>query len=415
MIRIEAEAARRFVCERLGLAGPHWADATPLARLGMVQIDTIRIAGGRNHELALAARADVPVRAFDEAVAKVFVEQHYPVHFVRRAWTPAFMRGMAHRASRFRIGDLDEAGHRAIEDRVLAHIAEHGPTRSSDFESARVPGGFDTLKATTVALERLYGAGRIQVAGRTRSFERLFDLTERLHPELAPPEPGPVSDAEIAEQARAALEVLRLATPDALAARVQHHVGPWRADARRERVRAGVAAAREAIGAVPVTVVVDGEAVEHLALAEDLEALRAAAEGDAPARDEPMRIVPPLDNLLFDRARFERLFGRRFLFEAYKPRRERSFYFAMPLIHRARFAGIVDLRLVEGRKLLVDRLELAGQGAVDERLDDLRAALHRLARLVEAERVSAHPRIEAAARRAVIGRVERVEGRRPNL
>jgi len=403
MIRIEAEAARRFLCERLGLCGPHWADATPLARLGMVQIDTIRISGGRNHELALAARADVPVRDFDAAAARVFVEQHYPIHLVRREWRVAFMRGMAHRAARFRIGDLDAAGRRAIEDRVLAHIAEHGPTKSSDLQSERVRGGFDTLKATTVALERLYAAGRIQVAGRTRTFERLFDLTERLHPDLAAAEPAPLGAVEIAEQARAALEVLRLATLDSLVARVQHHIGPWRADARRERIRAGVAAALDAIGAVRIAVVVDGEAVEHLVLADDLEALRAAAEGDAPAADEPMRIVPPLDNLLFDRARFERLFGRRFLFEAYKPKRERSFYFAMPLIHGARLAGIVDLRLVEGRRLLVERAELVG----GETPQTLRAALHRLARLVGAERVSAHPRVESAARKAVIGRVER--------
>lgn len=403
MIRIEAEAARRFLCERLGLAGPLWADAAPLARLGMVQIDTIRISGGRNHELALAARADVRTRAFDAAVAAAFVEQHYPVHLVRREWRDAFMRGMAHRAARFRIGDLDEAGHRAIEARVLAHIAENGPTRSSDLDSARVPGGFDTLKATTVALERLFAAGRIQVAGRTPAFERLFDLTERLHPQIAPPqEPGPLTDVEIAEQARAALEVLRLATPDALVARVQHHVGPWRADARRARIRAGVDAAREAIGAVPIVVAIDGETVEHLVLADDLEALRAAAEGDPPAPGEPMRIVPPLDNLLFDRGRFERLFGRRFLFEAYKPRRERSFYFAMPLIHGARLAGIVDLRLVEGRRLLVERAELVS----GETPETLRAALHRLARLVGAARVSAHPRVESGARKAVIGRVE---------
>ena len=121
-----------------------------------------------------------------------------------------------------------------------------------------------------------------------------------------------------------------------------------------------------------------------------------------------MRIVPPLDNLLFDRARFERLFGRRFLFEAYKPKRERSFYFAMPLIHGARLAGIVDLRLVEGRRLLVERAELVG----GETPQTLRAALHRLARLVGAERVSAHPRVESAARKAVDRAGGAVSGRR---
>ncbi|MGJ3262707.1 MAG: DNA glycosylase AlkZ-like family protein [Salinarimonas sp.] len=403
-MRIESEAARRFLCERLGLAGPHWTDATPLARLGMVQIDTIRIAGGRNHELVLSARADVPTRGFDAQVygAGGFVEQHYPVHLVRSAWRRRFMEGMAHRVARYRIAGMSDADVAALEETVLDHIRAHGPAKARDFDSMRVPGGFDTLKATTIALERLHLAGRLQIAGRSHAFERLFDLTERLHPqESAPIVPGPLDDDAIADLARYALEVLRLATPDALVERVQHHAGPWRGDARKERLRAATRAALDRIGAIPVTVVIDGEPVEHLVLADDLEALRAAAEGDAPASDEPLRIVPPLDNLLFDRARFARLFGRRFLFEAYKPRHERSFYFAMPLIHRAGFAGIVDLKLVEGRKLLVDRLE---QVPATER-EALRAALHRLARLVGAERVSAHPRIDPQARRMLIGRV----------
>ncbi|WP_372425699.1 DNA glycosylase AlkZ-like family protein [Salinarimonas chemoclinalis] len=403
-MRIEAEAARRFLCERLGLAGAHWVDAAPLARLGMVQIDTIRIAGGRNHELVLAARADVPTRGFDARVYGPggFVEQHYPVHLVRSAWRRRFMEGMAHRAGRYRIAGMSDAEVAALEERVLDRIRAHGPAKARDFDSLRVPGGFDTLKATTIALERLHLAGRLQIAGRSRSFERVFDLTERLHPDACEPVvPGPLDEAAVADLARYALEVLRLATPDALVERVQHHAGPWRGDARRERLRTLTHAALDRIGAVPVEVVVDGEPVAHLVLAEDLDALRAAAEGDAPAPDDPMRIVPPLDNLLFDRPRFARLFGRRFLFEAYKPRRERSFYFAMPLVHRARFAGIVDLRLVEGRRLMVERLEAVPW---TER-EPLRAALHRLAGLVGAERVSAHARIDAAMRKAVIGRV----------
>ncbi|GGK45605.1 DNA glycosylase AlkZ-like family protein [Salinarimonas ramus] len=404
-MRIEGEAARRFLCERLGLAGAHWADASPLPRLGMVQVDTIRIAGGRNHELALAARADVPTRGFDREVygSGLFVEQHYPVHLVRAASRRRFMEGMAHRATRFRIAGMSDVEVAALEETVLDHIRANGPAKARDFESVRVPGGFDTLKATTIALERLYLAGRLQIAGRSHAFERLFDLTERLHPDdEAPVGPLPLDAEAIADHARFALDVLKLATPDALVDRVQHHAGPWRSDARKERLRAQTRAALDRIGAVPVEVVIDGEAVEHLVLADDLEALRAAAEGDAPALDEPMRIVPPLDNLLFDRRRFERLFGRRFLFEAYKPKRERSFYFAMPLIHRAAFAGIVDLRLVEGRRLMVERLEAVPW---TERAA-LRAALHRLARLVGAERVSAHPRIDGAMRKAVIGRVE---------
>src|SRR5690606_22150531 len=96
-----------------------------------------------------------------------------------------------------------------------------------------------------------------------------------------------------------------------------------------------------------------------------------------------VRIVPPLDNLLFSRRRLADLFGFAYQFEAYTPIDQRRFYFAMPIVHRDRLAGVVDAKLDRNGgapEWRIVGLELAEAVPTDE----LRAAIHRLARIAGA-------------------------------
>jgi uncharacterized protein len=394
---VPVEEARRFLCRALGVVGDYLPPAGVLDRLGMVQVDTINIVGARNHELALAARAaELPPPAGDGVERSGdWVETHFPVHRVRRDWAAPFVAGLGHCASRRRARLRNG---RRTEEKLLDYINANGPVSTRMFESTRVLGGFNTLKATTLALHRLYWRNRIQIAGRTRNFERLFDLTERLFPELVDVQPLRLTPDEVNVQVRYALSVLKLASQRSIGDRVMHHLGPWRADVGRTAVRADVPAALEAIGAVPVTVrELSGEEVTYWHLAEDA-GLWHATSRQAPER---ITIVPPLDNLLFDRPRFDSLFGHRFLFEAYKPIRQRRYYYAMPLIDGDGLAGIVDVKRKDGCKLFIRRLDLIRAVPIDS----LRTALHRLARSVGAARVSCHQRVESSLRRAIAGAV----------
>src|SRR6185295_11686624 len=110
---------------------------------------------------------------------------------------------------------------------VLKHIAANGPASPGDFDSEQVQGGFNTIKATTKALEYLFALGKLQISGRTKHFHRLFDLTERVAPELATP-PATWRQDRDSFFVHSALSVLKLATPEQLAGRVAHHVGTWR-------------------------------------------------------------------------------------------------------------------------------------------------------------------------------------------
>ena len=77
MRRVTATELRRFVLERLGLAGPlPPADraAALAADLAMIQIDSIRVTGLRNHELAWLARSEANVAEFYAMLYRTLTE-----------------------------------------------------------------------------------------------------------------------------------------------------------------------------------------------------------------------------------------------------------------------------------------------------------------------------------------------------
>lgn len=398
MRRVSSTELRRFLLDRLGLAGPlHSAGEAPAlaASLAMIQIDSIRVTGLRNHEIAWLARAQAPVADFYAMLHRrgEMLETHYPVFAVRRDWVPTLSSALPHlkprdRATRRRIAPL--------MDEVEAHIRANGPAGPADFESRRVVGGFNTIKATTRALEHLFMARRLQICGRTAHFHRLFDLSERCLPELAAWEPPPVAAYERFLLV-SALQVLKIATSEQWADRVALHFGSWRgAPIRRWRalVEVGAAELAEPVEATDLP----GHPV-YWHLPEDRIGWEAAGRDPSPA--DPARIVPPLDNLLFNRQRFAELFGHDYKFEAYTPVDKRRFYFAMPVIHRDRLIALIDA------KRETDTWRIVGfHGFEPASGEAMRDAVHRLAAFAGAARVGASVRLPRDLRKALVGKID---------
>src|SRR3546814_161373 len=115
---------------------------------------------------------------------------------------------------------------------VMRHSREHGPSGPADFAAERIVGGFNTVKATTQALEYLWTDRKLQIAGRTDNFHRLFDLTERSAPELVGWKKPAKRDYD-SFLFESGLAVLKAATARQLAARVALHYGNWRGPAMK--------------------------------------------------------------------------------------------------------------------------------------------------------------------------------------
>lgn len=176
-------------------------------------------------------------------------------------------------------------------------------------------GGFS--KATTQALQDLHYVGALRVAGRQAGI-RLYAAAAPLpEPILSPKERAerlillilsilaPISPQSL----RSTLALLRRGAPDL----------PGMIDA--------VAALRKG-GAIQSTEI-DGET--YLTRAED------PPGGEPPDR---VRILAPFDPIVWDRRRFDHLWGWRYRFEAYVPAEKRQLgYYAMPLLWRDHVIG----------------------------------------------------------------------------
>jgi uncharacterized protein YcaQ len=258
-----------------------------------------------------------------------------------------------------------------------------------------VVGGFNTIKSTTRALEQMWSDRRLQISGRTAHFHRLFDLSERVLPELADT-PAPSLPEYERFLLRSALQVLKIATAEQWADRVALHYGSWRGESIR-RWRELVKAEAAAI-ALPVEVVDLPDRPVYWHLPEDALSWEDAAR--APDPGDPARVIPPLDNLLFSRKRFSALFGFDYKFEAYTPQDQRRFYFAKPVIHGERVVALIDAKRADGEWRIVGFEQIAPAPA-----EALRQAVHRLARIAGATKVTASARLPRELRRALVGKI----------
>jgi hypothetical protein len=389
----DPSAARAFILARLGLSGPLWPAeraAEEAKALGMIQIDSIRVNGLRNHEIAWAARTDAPI----EDLYKLFysdrgmLETHYPQFATRRDWLPWFVKDFGRAITNTdRLHEL-----RPMMRRLKKRMREEGPISPADLDSERVIGGFNTIKLTTRALDYLFYLGETQIAGRTRHFHRQFDLTEKVAPELLAKH-KPTRTQHLDFFVRSAASVLKLATRRQLAERTSHHIGTWREGWLPVGQKAVDRAIKQGVVVeAPFARTSTGDPL--YALAEDL-------AQPIPEADDTVRIIPPLDNLLFNRRRLTELFGLTYKFEAYTPQHQRRFYFAMPILHRHEVVGLIDAKK-DGEAWRIVGLDLVRK--VPE--ENLRQAVHRLAHIAGASKVEAPGLTPVRLRKAVSGKIE---------
>jgi uncharacterized protein YcaQ len=114
-------------------------------------------------------------------------------------------------------------------------------------------------------------------------------------------------------------------------------------------------------------------------------------ETPRPRYDDRVRILGPLDPLIWDRDLVRHAFGFDYVWEVYKPASQRKWgWYVCPLLHRDRLIGRVDAR-IERDALVVRKLWL------DENVDGIRDALERHAEICGATRVRM-PRIPSPRR-----------------
>lgn len=344
-----------------------------LDRLALHQIDSVNVLV-RAHYLPAFSR----LGPYDPALLQ------------RAAWGPPGERRTfeywAHEASllpldlhpalrwRMRRADRGEAGYAAMrvfagERRadamaLLTRIREEGPLAASDLDRGR-PGWWEWSEPKRM-LEWLFYAGHLTTRTRRRSFERVYDLTERVIPGavLALPTPDePEAHRILVERAARALGIATLGE-----LRDYFRLGP--VEARR-----AVDALVESGALVPATVPGWPPLFLH-------------RDARCPRRVEARALLAPFDPLVWERARTERLFAFRYRIEIYTPahRREHGYY-VLPFLFGDRLAARVDLKSDRQRSRLLVQAAHLEPGAPADTGEALAAELAQMARWLELDAV----------------------------
>ena len=213
---------------------------------------------------------------------------------------------------------------RAEADTLLRRIADEGPLAASDIAETRGQGGWWGWSVTKQALEYLFWSGLITTATRRASFERVYDLPERVLPASVLDAPTPSeADAHRALIARAA-KSLGIATAGDL--RDYFRLKPDDALPRIDEL------------------VEDGTLIPVAVRGWPQQAYLHAGT-KVPRRVGGQALLAPFDPLIWERARTERIFGMRYRIEIYVPAEKRVHgYYVLPFLMDGRIVARVDLK-----------------------------------------------------------------------
>ncbi len=381
---------------RIALAAQGFADLRPagtitrrhlqrvLQRTQLLQIDSVNVLA-RAHYLPLFARLGAYPRTLLEAsawgVKKTLFEYWAHEASLLPVELQPLLRWRMARAERGEgtWGRLKPfaAERRSEAEAILQRIAREGPLAASDLEGQKGAGGWWGWSDAKSALEQLFWSGRVTTATRRPSFERVYDLTERVLPSTVLDQPTP-------SEPDAQCQLLRLAA--------RAHGVATAGDLRDYfRLSPGDAAPRlaELVEAGELTPVqVEGWSQPGY--------LDPAAR--SPRRVRARALLAPFDPLIWERSRTERLFGVRYRIEIYTPADKRLHgYYVLPFLLGDRLVARVDLKADRKAGCLLVQGAYAEPAAPAEAASELAAELAVMAGWLGLERVEVQPSGDLAA------------------
>ena len=359
-------AARRIVLAAQGFGAPRPPRIDQghlrrtLERLSLHQIDSVNVLA-RAHYLPAFSRLGPYDRALLDRAAwgakserRMFEYWAHEASLLPLHLQPLLRWRMA-RADRGEAGWIGMrafAGERRPEaEAMLARIRADGPMAASDFEEGKSRSGWWAWGDSKRTLEWLFWAGHIATQTRRGSFERVYDLTERVIPAA----------------------ILALPTPDAaeaqrqLVERAARALGVATVIDLRDYFRIGPEAARTAVAAL-----VEEGVLLPVAVAGWSQPAFVHRDARRPRRIAGQALLAPFDPLIWERARTERLFGFRYRIEIYTPAEKRVHgYYVLPFLMDDRLVARVDLKADRQQGVLrvqATTLEPDAPGETGERL-----------------------------------------------
>lgn len=306
-----------------------------IAQMALLQIDTIHIVSRSPYLVLFSRLGHYPRHWLEEALAKGHIFETWaheacfapmpdlPLH---RSYNAASRRhwGLAN-------GARNASTNRKQLDKLLGHIRELGPVKSSDFERKdTLGGGWWGWKDEKRWLEALFAQGELMVA-RRENFHRVYDLTERVAPQIALTAGLSAGEVHVQfiERSIAALGITQ---------------ARWVHDYFRLKPRLKDADLNPLVDAGCIQrVIVEGWEQPGYVHVKHRAALKKAKANALQANHTSL--LSPFDPVVWDRERGSSLFGFDYRLECYTPEPKRVYgYFVLPILCRGELIGRLDAK-----------------------------------------------------------------------
>jgi uncharacterized protein YcaQ len=343
--RITAAAARRIALAAQGLAQPRPAGPVGrrqlralVDRIGLLQIDSVNVLA-RAHELPPFTR----LGPYSRSLIATSTERHRDLfEFLGHAAcllptaTQPLWRWRMERSRETWRGHVEriERDRPGYTDAVLHELRDRGPLTAAELtDGGQSKGPWWGWADGKAVVEYLWASGAVSVAGRRNSFERIYDITERVIPARILNAPTPSIEDAHRDLVRIVARALGVATRRDL-----YNYFYLRAD----RTATAITELVEAGELTPVEV----EGWRDPAWL--------ATGARIPRQVNGRALLAPFDPLVFDRDRVERVFGMRYRIEIYTPAPKRVYgYYVLPFLLGDTLVGRVDVKADRARRTLL--------------------------------------------------------------
>jgi len=333
-INISKETAKRFLVNYQGLSKFHENDCKEgivnyIKKVGCIQFDPLNVVG-RNPDLVLQSR-------FRAYTPKILDELLYEDRVLIDGWDKmmsiyhindwSFMKNVRDQHVKSNISIMSNRGSaEALEylEEVKTILKTEGAKFSREINvGGTEKGRWSSSKYSNVALDHLFHVGEIGILNKKNN-QKCFEVIENLLPQqlLESSDPFLSEDEFLKWYIKRRIASIGMLWCQNGGGWLGHFISDKK---KRERI-IQILVAEESLYSVNV----EGIKEPFYILKENLEALRK----DAKIEKKEIRVLAPLDNLLWDRTLIEKIFDFKYSWEVYVPESKRKYgYYVLPVLY----------------------------------------------------------------------------------
>ena len=316
---------------------------------GMVQLDTINPAG-RNHDIFCFSRLkDYQIAGFEQVCfgEKIIFEDYFPnLYAIHRSYFPLFYckKSKEFFGQRLLSRFIEfEKQYPQILDEVLTYVKKHGPTLSSDLKHLGMAKpefkSWRSNRVAGIALDFLWKIGKLVVFHRAHNFKKIYEVTESIF-----------TDEELIDP--------KLTLDELSYKKIQLKIRSYpviKVDLKQKKNNYYVKNKWLSTDNLPLELFFDDSEVntrfKPVIVKEEEKNMTFLIPSNwrdliKQTFDTEMRAIAPLDPLIYDRNLLKSIFDFEYIWEVYKPVRERRWgYYVYPLLYKGDFIGRFEVKI----------------------------------------------------------------------